>query len=281
MSDNTIMIKQSNQILKNLKAVLDFSVERYRNQFIWQEIELTPEFMQSFGDYLKKTKKGMSISFFKHTSIVTNRSDQNIFIANQWFAIGSFFVDFCTELLTYQDYFEKICYRFHITGKEIQQYAILLKSDPSEVDKNIFCSTAYDIFKSEFDYEDDTIRTAVSYLWKFVNDYSWWAGQKYVSRKDFFISPILNSLGVVNANAEFLAYIVLHYASNLNLRLMVESLDGFTIGTRINRYKPSDVELRSYNEAEQTVVKDPICDYDSNRISISAASLQRFKSSTI
>lgn len=279
MNENINSIKQSSQILKNLKAVLELSVERYRNQFIWQEIELTPEFKQCFGDFLKK--KHASISFYDHTSIVTSRNNQNIFIANQWFAIGSFLVDFCTELLTYRDFFEKICSRFHITGDDIQRYAILLKTNPSEVDKNNFCSVAYDIFKSEFDAKEDTIRTAVSYLWKFVSDYSWWAGQKYISRKDFYISPILNSLRVVNANAEFLAYIVLYYASNLNLRLMVESLDGFTIGTRINRYKPSEAELRSYNEAEQTIVKDPICDYDTHKISISAASLQRFKSSTI
>ena len=277
-SDNANIIK-SKQILKNLNAILKFSIERYNHQFVWQEIELKDEFKSAFRDVI--LKKGGDISFYKHTSIFTSpRNNQYIFIANQWFAIGSYFVDFCTELLTYQQYFFKICNKLYISGKDnIQSYAIKLKTSPSVNDKEDFKVAALEIFNEDFDAEKYDIQSAVSFLWKFVSNYSWWAGSKYISRGDFYISAILNSLNVVNANAEFLAEIVCHYASNLDLRLMVQSLEGFTIDVQTNDYTPSEIEKSSYNEAEVGLEKIPLQKvFDTSIISISAASLQRFKS---
>ena len=93
MSDRNYI--ESHQILKNLNAVLTYSVERYKNEFEWQEIRLTAEFKAALKSYL--AKKGADIEYFDVTSIVTtSRNSQWIFIANQWFAIGSYFVDFCT-----------------------------------------------------------------------------------------------------------------------------------------------------------------------------------------
>ena len=271
-------IKQSKQILKNLNAVLNFSIERYQNMFEWQEVELKPDFKRSFKAFLEE--RGNSITFFKNTSIVTTNGDQYIFIANQWFAIGSFFVDFCTELLTYKSFFDRICNQLHISGPNAQSYAINLKGNPSESEKNTFCSLAHNIFLSDFSDDEQSISTAVSYLWRFVNDYSWWSGSKYISRtNDFYHSPLLSSMNVVNANSEYLAKIVYYFASDLELRLMVESLDGFIIDPKIKTYTPSEKEMHSYNEAEMIIERKPTWGNNENpSISISAASLQRFQS---
>lgn len=274
MSDRNYI--KSHQILKNLNAVLTYSVERYKNEFEWQEIRLTQEFKTVLKSYL--AKKGADIEYFDVTSIVTtSRNSQWIFIANQWFAIGSYFVDFCTELLTYQNYFLKICRYQNKGGEETQEYAKKLRTSPTVLDKNDFLRAALKVLEKDFPDNPDCTNAA-NYLWKFVSDYSWWAGSKYVSRRDFYMSAVLNSLNVVNANSEFLAEIVHYYASNLQLRLLVENLSRFTINGRTKSYKPSIREQESYKEAElkdedivQALTKP-------SGISISAASLERFKS---
>lgn len=273
MSDRNYI--ESHQILKNLNAVLTYSVERYKNEFEWQEIRLTAEFKTALKSYL--AKKGADIEYFDVTSIVTtSRNSQWIFIANQWFAIGSYFVDFCTELLTYQGYFLKICKYLNKGGDEAQEYAKKLRTSPTVLDRNNFLRIALNVLERDFPRNPDC-QNAANYLWKFVSDYSWWAGSKYVSRRDFYISAVLNSLNVVNANSEFLAEIVHYYASNLQLRLLVENIGRFTINSKTKSYTPSIREQESYKEAEH---------YDENvmqgstrqgGISISAASLERFK----
>ena len=265
---------ENKQILKNLNAVLYYSKEHFNNEFVNQEVILSDEFKAVFHDYMET--RGKEIEFFQHTSVLTNREGQHIYIANQWFAIASYFVDFCTELLTYQQYFEKVCNAIGVCSSQYKKdYATRLKNIPSIGDKDRFCVAAQRIFKEDFP-DADNYEKVSGYLWRFVSDYNWWAGNKTVNRHDFFISPILNQLNVVNANAEFLAEIVLSYSSNLELRRMVERLDNFTVGIRKNNYSPTDKEIESYKEAENITIAQQPTTFMS--ISISAASFERFKS---
>lgn len=83
---------------------------------------------------------------------------------------------------------------------------------------------------------------------------------------------------VVNSNSEYLAMIVNSYASTLKLRLLVESVDNFTIGMKVNNYEEQDEEktdLGLVAEPQQSIKK---ASTSSKRISISAASLERFQS---
>ena len=120
-------------ILKNLNAVLNFATERYKNEFLFQEIQLNDAFKTAFRQYV--VKKGGNVEYFNSTSIVTTSKGQHIFVANQWFAVASYFVDFCTELLTYQEYFEKICTYRGFDGKQKNAYAVKLKTTPTDIDK--------------------------------------------------------------------------------------------------------------------------------------------------
>ena len=67
MSDRNYI--KSHQILKNLNAVLTYSVERYKNEFEWQEIRLTQEFKTVLKSYL--AKKGADINYAEDIDLST------------------------------------------------------------------------------------------------------------------------------------------------------------------------------------------------------------------
>lgn len=260
-------------ILKNLQAVLNYATERYNHEFLFQEIQLNDSFKTAFHRYV--VKKSGNVEFYNSTSIVTTSKGQYIFVANQWFAVASYFVDFCTELLTYQEYFEKVCSYLRIEGKQKNSYAVKLKTCPTETDKQSYLNACIEILNKEFPGHSD-INKVAGFLWKFASDYAWWSGSKTIDRHDFYISPVLSRLNVVNANAEYLAEIVHYYASDLQLRHFAEKLENFTINTRKKEYNPTKEEEESYQEAEQERI--PIIESKSHGISISAASLERFQS---
>ena len=74
----------SKQILKNLHAVLVYAKERFGNEFLNQEVILNNQFKDTFRKYMESKDK--SIDYFEHTTVLTNRDGQQIYIANQWFA---------------------------------------------------------------------------------------------------------------------------------------------------------------------------------------------------
>ena len=98
---------ESKQILKNLNAVLLVAKERLAREFIMQDVELNDIFKVDFKNYL--SEKNSEVEYFRSTTVITNHQGQNIYVANQWFVIASYFVDFCTELLTYRNLFVKLC----------------------------------------------------------------------------------------------------------------------------------------------------------------------------
>lgn len=263
----------SQQIIKNLKAVLAYAKERYEREFLWQDVVLTDRFKDAFQKYLESKKN--SINYLLHTSVVTNKTGQNIIVPNQWFVLAAYFVDFCTELLTYRQFYMKITESMGKNNKDIlKAYTTHLRLASTPLDKNEFLIAAHEVVSSEFPSSRDIDR-ACGYLWTFASDYSWWAGSKTVDRHDFYISALLNQLNVVNANSEFLAEIVFAYASDINLRMMVENVTDFTIGLKTNEYKPTEKETSSYEEAEDFVNDDSTSAIPMG-ISISAASLERF-----
>lgn len=266
----------SKQILKNLHTVLVDAEDRFSTQFIEQEIKLGDTFKVEFRNYL--LAKDCAVDFYENTTVVTNKVGQKIYIANQWFAIASYFVDFCTELLTYRELFVEICKKeLFLNSETMKQYATRLKKHASLPDKIEFLSAAKRLLNEKFQDKEEENETVAHYLWSFVSDYKWWSGSKTVDRHDFYISAVLNRLNVVNNNSEYLAIIVNSFASNLKLRLLVEKLEYFTIDAKENeRVVDSRTETK---ENTYHVASEPEDDYPSvnNGISISAASLARFK----
>lgn len=269
-------IIESTQILKNLKVVLAAARSRFTHDFVMQEVVLNDTFKDAFRNYL--LTKDWEVEYFDKTTVVTSSIGLQIYIANQWFVIASYFVDFCTEMLTYRTLFVKICKRMGMSAIAMKEYATKLKRLPTEKDKEIFINVAMTMLRDDFPGREDEYDTVAAFLWSFVSDYNWWAGSKTVERHDFYVSALLNQMKVVNSNSEYLAMIVNSYASTLKLRLLVESVDNFTIGMKENNYEEKNEEktdLGLVAEPQHSIRK---ASTSSKRISISAASLERFQS---
>lgn len=257
-------------ILKDLNEVMRDAVSRYQSEFIMQDVKLSEDFKREYSRYLA-TKNGHA-DYHEHTTVITTRNSQFLFIDNEWFAIASYFVDFCTELLTYREYYIKIC---DYLIKDPLSYAEKLRHSPSETDKSQYLSTAKKLLREDFPKRND-IDLAASFLWRFATDYRWWSGSKTVDRHDFYVSAVLSKLNVVNNSSGYLADIVHNYADDYTLRRLVDSVEYFTVGIRTRTYKPA---AREQKPVEVIVEHKEIPEEPLQRtISISAASLERFKS---
>lgn len=97
MIDNTEQVIESKQILKDLHQVLVDAKKKFIDEFIAQEVKLSDTFKVAFRNML--VKKNCTVEYFSYTTVVNNTFGQQIYIANQWFVIASYFVDFCSEML--------------------------------------------------------------------------------------------------------------------------------------------------------------------------------------
>lgn len=265
------------QILKNLNAVLTYAMQRYQNEFKWQEIALNDSFKRAYKSYL--AKKDCTIEYFESTSILTTKAGKNIFIANQWFAIASYMVDFCTELLTYKDFLIRIC---NLMQVNVEIYIKSMKDTLNPLENQRFLTAAREFLQGEFPQHPDIDKVS-SYLLNFVSRYSWWSGNKTIDRADFFVSPVLNALNIVNVSHGYVADIIFAFSTDIYLRKLVENLDSFIINPQINKYTPDEEEAKLYRIAEGRSEINMVCDNSaeyrpSPTISISAASLNRFRS---
>ncbi|WP_175991560.1 AAA family ATPase [Bacillus sp. Marseille-Q1617] len=55
------------------------------------------------------------------------------------------------------------------------------------------------------------------YMCKFLTEYSWWFGSKTINRNDYYVSPTLNLLGLVNVSQSYVADIAYFLASDRQL----------------------------------------------------------------
>ena len=263
------------QILKDLNAVSTYSKQRYRNEFAVQEIVLNTAFKSAYRRYL--ATKDCSIDYLAHTSIITTKAGKKIFVANQWFAIASYMVDFCTELLTYKEYLIKICGLLRVN---VESYVKKMKESINPIENQRFLSAAENFLEGKFPQNPDVVKVS-NYLLNFVNRYSWWSGNKTIDRGDFFVSPVLNALNIVNVSHGYVADIIYAYATDISLRKLVENLETFVLNPKINSYTPNEEETKLYQLAEGPSEINMVCDNcaeyrPSPMISISAASLNRF-----
>ena len=269
-------IIESKEILKDLHSVLVHAKERFSSEFIMQEIRLNDTFKVAFRSFL--ATKDNTVEYFEHTTVITNKVGQKIYIANQWFVIASYFVDFCSEMQSCRTLFEKVCKKMNMKNDQMKAYATRIKLAPTKEDETIFLGIASEILKENFPNIDDDYDKVAFYLWKFASDYAWWSGNKTIDRHDFYISPLLNQMDTVNANSEFLAIITLAYSSVLKLRILIEDIDNFTIDARkkVTSNDKSDLLSQPYHKCEQTKgTNSPSTNITG--ISISAASLKRFQ----
>ena len=240
-----------NHILKNLHSLIRNSALTYMNEFVWQDIQLTEEFKSTYEEYLQSNR--YDVEFLGSTAVITSPSAKYIFVPNQWFVMASYTVDVYEELCRYKDYFKKVAERLN---KRPDSYAKLLIDSASASDRNEFTGCAREVFSS-FCSDDAMVEESATRLWRFVNDYSWWSGQKTIDRGDFYVSVILNMLNLVNASQGYVADIVNAYANDYELRKLVRSIDAFTVnGTDTPLASSKDYILPDEEIRGQDTVKD-------------------------
>lgn len=262
------------KILKNLHSVLELAKSRYQSEYISQDVVLADQFQDDFRRCILASTTNQ-IEYLQHTTILRNKNGQVTYIPNQWFVVASYFVDFCTELLTYQRFFLEICKRKSLSKPQMKEYAVTLRSMPTQFEKDEFLLIALEICKEKFPGYENEYPQVVNYLWRFVSDYSWWAGSKTIDRGDLYVSPLLSMLNLVAASSSFAAEIVNLYATDFDLRVEVDDPRNIAIGLRVNEAvsQVEDEEIEEY--AEMPIESQP---QKRIKISISAASLERFHS---
>ena len=209
------------------------------------------EFKRTYEEYLQSNR--YDVEFLGSTAVITSPSAKYIFVPNQWFVMASYTVDVYEELCRYKDYFKKVAERLN---KRPDSYAKLLRDSASASDRNEFTGCAREVFSS-FCSDDAMVEESATRLWRFVNDYSWWSGQKTIDRGDFYVSVILNMLNLVNASQGYVADIVNAYANDYELRKLVRSIDAFTVnGTDTPLASSKDYILPDEEIRGQDTVKD-------------------------
>ena len=149
------------------------------------DVILPSDFKSKFASLLESTTSE-KITFSQYSATIKTQNGLIIIFPNQWFFIASYFVPFTIELKRYKDIFNSIFKDLNIT-KQLKESKII----PDDIDK---------LINQYFDQELDKI-----YFKKFITDYSWWFGSKYINRSDFYISSILNLANVVNDSQGYIA----------------------------------------------------------------------------
>ncbi|WMI82451.1 AAA family ATPase [Anaerotignum sp. MB30-C6] len=206
-------------ILRNLNELAQESRQKYKEEFNATDIALSDDFKRAFGTYIRGT--GHSVDFNSTTTVVTTFNSLKIFIPNQWFVMAAFMADYTKELISYKSHLESILTVKLQSSKLRKEYIVAIKDAITDEQKADFISNAVRYFE---DSGDVNPTASAEFLLNFLSDYSWWFGSKTIDRGDFYVSPILNLLGVVNVTQSYVADIAYFYATSPALLALVPQL---------------------------------------------------------
>lgn len=229
-------------VLKDLCALIRKSTLHYNETCEQKEVILTDEFQNLYGSYLRN--HNYTVDFYNYTAVITTPIGNYMFVPNQWFVIAAYAIGVYVELLEYKKYLLKVC---DYLGEKHKIYIPKLRDDTYSVDKNAFFDACASVFS---DQNEDDIQLASKRLWRFATDYSWWSGNKTIDRGDFYLSVILNMLGLVNASQSYVGEIVSDYydAGLLNL---VSDLSTFTENADGPTY-----EIDDFRDPKEEIIKE-------------------------
>ncbi len=197
-------------VLKDLNKLAITSREHFRNTFKNEDFKLTRDFKDRFSQVLEA--KNASIQFFDYSAEITPSSNNKIFCPNQWFYIATFVVEFVSELIKYKQILEALA-DSGINGMSRKQFLEKIKNLKDEHIEKV----APEIKEAIEVYFGEDEKSG-SYLCKLVTDYTWWFGNKTIDRHDYYVSPTLNLLGLVNVSQSYVAEIVYYLASDKQLK---------------------------------------------------------------
>jgi len=209
--------------LRDLGEIVEDTKNRISSEFTNEDVSLSKGFKKAFSSAI--SAGGNSIKYRKTTSVITTVANQQIFLPNQWFVLAKYAVDFISEIVRYRNITEAVLdanVDTYISGNDPQ---IKKKQKAYDVFKGENKDTIIDQFKADIiqflhdnSVSDDQAETDAELLIKFVSDENWWLGGKNISRtNDFYVSPTLSILNLVNASQSYVANITWLYITNDSL----------------------------------------------------------------
>ncbi|MGM0924041.1 MAG: AAA family ATPase [Bacillota bacterium] len=198
-------------VLRNLNEMAIQSKQNYESQFVNQDLKLSREFKDRFEEVLES--KQSSIQFFHYSAEIQTTSGNKIYCPNQWFLIATFVVEYISELFNYKRILESLAIS-EVHGLSKREFWSKIKNlKDSEEDIDIYAPEIKNSIYYYFQQDEDS----GDLLCRFITDYSWWYGNKTIDRHDFYVSPSLNLLGLVNVSQSYVSDIANFMASEPSL----------------------------------------------------------------
>lgn len=209
--------------LRNLGDLVANTKKKIAAEFTNEDIGLSSGFKRAFAAAIREG--GNSIQIQKTTSVITTTAGQKIFLPNQWFLLAAYAVDLVNEIVRYRNITEAVLEAnivSYVTGtdnmvkKKQKAYDILKSENNSEPIKKFKCDLLS--YLQGKGVSQEQAEKDADLLIKFVSDEAWWLGGKNISRSnDFYVSPTLGVLNLVNASQSYVATITWLYINNKQL----------------------------------------------------------------
>lgn len=222
MNDNNTILKDLGELVENTKNAV-------KAKFSYEDVSLSDGFKKAFAKNI--ASGGNTIEYLKNTAIITTSAGLKIYLPNQWFVLAIYPVELIKEIIKYRNYTEKVIDSnadvfVGSNGKVLEKKEIYknLKStdgiDFSEKFKQIMKEYLLDLGQQE-----DIANQNCELLYKFVSNDKWWLGGKGIERtNDFYVSPILSVLNLVNASQSYVATITYAYVNDGNLYAELDTI---------------------------------------------------------
>lgn len=215
-------MNDNNMVLQDLGELVEKTKSAVQTEFSYEDVSLSKGFRDAFAKNI--SAGGNTIEYLKNTAIITTSAGLKVYLPNQWFVLATYPVELIREIIKYRNYTEKV-----IDDNE----SVFVGSngkilEKKEIYKNLKSSDGID-FSGKFkqimkEYllslgqQEDIANQNCELLYKFVSDDKWWLGGKGIERtNDFYVSPILSVLNLVNASQSYVATITYAYVNDRDL----------------------------------------------------------------
>lgn len=230
-----------NQKLVDLGSIVNSTRKRLQ-EFSNADIELSDSFKTAFSNTLSAS--GNSVIYDDTTATITTSAGLKIYAPNQWFVLATYAVELVEEIIKYRTITEGMLDKYQSTfgkmdKKEIYK-SLKLKDSTYILDLFKQCLTEY--LKAIYS-DEEVLQGNFELLCRFVSDSDWWLGGKGIERtNDFYVSPVLSVLNLVNASQSYVATITYLYIMDKKLQKELKTIKSTGSKAVIDEENPVDKE---------------------------------------
>lgn len=168
--------------------------------FTNQKVLLTEGFRNKYLESMKDSSS--QIEFYDTFAVVTSTKKLHIYIPNQWFYLAFIGAPLTKKVIDYREFIKS---KSNLSNTDFKTFILAAKD--GNLDENVFSKIVKELSNEE-----------TTYIKKFLTDYSWWGGAKDLSRSDYFVSPVLDLLDLINVSSSYVADISFLIANNFDIK---------------------------------------------------------------